>query len=609
MALSVNTRPSGWNAVHLPIIYKLASTSWPTNTVDTARTVLTFTNDNGYTKLTLSGSIKSGVQELEFVKLTVNGTASVYQIYQVFSESQITIDLEYDGGNTFGTCQYYYNNYHAVIRVYAGLRAGHIYNSTKPTALLTTIKAVPDSTGIATVNINEILKSDIDVLGNDLSQASLPNDINAFTEFYIDYAESYDISLDGYTLSTNTTSFTSDSANYAIAVNSKLPFKNGSGGVMTAYTQNGVMKFLTLFERPRLFDGQYYDLSFIRVKAYLFTTLRRVLEAAGVQLATSYDALPDIDEGVYRHVISRQTTEDTIRIQGGATQSILAPSSWSDGTGTWTAKTATQFQKVALTGNVSAYQTINYANGDTPPPITVTLTLTPNLGATVGVTFAFYTTYGGTVVSSDSFSTASSYSAPRTFTFPAISGGSATILQITAFASPGNADVFIDITDFVGDLYGWVAATEEKTIDVDTACTNQEIYITWKNYLGEHDYWKFTAQKEYGVDVEEVTSAEKNILVDWPDSYNDEAITYETSRKSRDTVIVRSQNLTLQQVQGLKFIRTSSLVQVVTGTENVPVLRNILVDQDSFTLYQDGDKLYTFEFAFRYTDMIPNQSL
>ena len=229
MALSVNTRPSGWNAVHLPIIYKLASTSWPTNTVDTARTVLTFTNDNGYTKLTLSGSIKSGVQELEFVKLTVNGTASVYQIYHVFSESQITIDLEYNGGNTFGTCQYYYNNYHAVIRVYAGLRAGHIYDSTKPTALLTTIKAVPDSTGIATVNINEILKSDIDVLGNDLSQASLPNDIKAFTEFYIDYAESYDISLDGYTLSTNTTSFTSDSANYAIAVNSKLPFKNGSG--------------------------------------------------------------------------------------------------------------------------------------------------------------------------------------------------------------------------------------------------------------------------------------------------------------------------------------------------------------------------------------------
>ena len=38
-----------WNCVHLPIIYKLKSDIWPTNGADTARTITTFSNYNGYT--------------------------------------------------------------------------------------------------------------------------------------------------------------------------------------------------------------------------------------------------------------------------------------------------------------------------------------------------------------------------------------------------------------------------------------------------------------------------------------------------------------------------------------------------------------------------------
>jgi len=133
--------------------------------------------------------------------------------------------------------------------------------------------------------------------------------------------------------------------------------------------------------------------------------------------------------------------------------------------------------------------------------------------------------------------------------------------------------------------------------------------MTWKNYLGGMDYWLFTAIKDYGIDIEGNTTAEKNIFVDWPTSYNDQSIRYETSRQSSETLVVRSQNLTLAEINGLKYIKTSPMVQVVTGTENSPIFRTVLVDNKSFKVYSDQDKLYYMEFTITYTDQIPSQSL
>jgi len=175
-----------WNAVHLPIVYKLASTLWPTNSVDTARTVSSFANDNGYTKLTLSGALKSDVTELEFVKV-IGGTPGIYQILSWYSTSIVTINLPYYSNLTFTSVQYYYNNYHARIRVYAGFYTNHNYVSQKPIELITEQKVIPDSTGIITININEFVKQEISILANDLLLGSLPNNIDTWCAFYIDY--------------------------------------------------------------------------------------------------------------------------------------------------------------------------------------------------------------------------------------------------------------------------------------------------------------------------------------------------------------------------------------------------------------------------------------
>jgi len=225
-----------FNSVHLPIRYTLTSNLYPQNGEDTARSVSSFSNDNGYTRLNLSGDIKAtgSAQTLEFVKLTVNSVESVYQILNWYSDTSITVDLEYDGGTVFGNCQYYYSNYHANIRVYAGITGtGSVL---KPVELITEFDAVPYGTlNIIEININEYLKDKVDVLLNDPSLVTMPRDINAFCEFYITYAESYDQSLDGYTLGTYTSSYTSDSGTVGYAVNSKLPFKNRYSGYMSEY--------------------------------------------------------------------------------------------------------------------------------------------------------------------------------------------------------------------------------------------------------------------------------------------------------------------------------------------------------------------------------------
>jgi len=245
-----------FSSVHLPIVYKLQNTLWPTNSVDTART-MTVTNSAGYCAIVASGDIKAtgSAQELEYVKITtVAGTYDgVYKIIDYSSDTSFTIDLEYSAAAETSlelgtsTIQYYYSNYHANVRIYAGITGtGAVI---KPVALITEVEAVPDSDNIITLNINEFLKSKVDILLNDPALVTMPRDIHAFCEFYITYAESYDITLGGYTLGTYVSSYTDDSATVGYAVNSKLPFKNRYSGFMSEYLGTA-RKFLTMFTEP-----------------------------------------------------------------------------------------------------------------------------------------------------------------------------------------------------------------------------------------------------------------------------------------------------------------------------------------------------------------------
>lgn len=479
---SVDVAGHPWNALHLPIVYKLASTLWPTNAVDTSRTVSSYANDLGYVKLTLSGDIKSDVTELEFVKVTfTGGTTAIYQILTWYSNSIVTINLPYIGGITFVSVQYYYQDYHARIRIYGGLVSTHFFGSQKPYELITEIKAIPDSSGIVTVNINEYLKQKVDILRNDLLKGTLQNNLDAFCQFYIEYAEAYSYSAGGYTLLDYIGSYTTDSVT-GYAVNADLPFKNLHSGYMSDYVYGSSatkLKFLTPSVEPVLF-GNFFDISFInQIGARLRMKIERyqngqIINSIG---GLVFEDLNDYGVGVYRYPVTQ-----------------------------------------------------------------------------------------------------SAYLEDR-----------------------------IDLTLQWNDYTGFVSISETKTIMVDTGCAFAYLDFAWLNSLGGFDYWRFKDLSEYGADIRDTTEAVKNIYPTWPRSFGQDAdtIRFETSRVSNQTINVRADNLTDQQVIDLKNIKLSPLVQIVNSRTD---RRTVILDKSSFMFLKKGDKNHTLSFTCAYTDDFPSQS-
>jgi hypothetical protein len=315
---SVDNAGHNWSSVHLPIVYKLSSNLWPINSVDSVFGGITPTNDNGYCKIDLPGDLKVGVatNELEYVQvLFADGvTYAQCRIIRVYSNDIFTINLAYGVTPSFNTVQYYTNNYHARVRIYAGLTSSHFFNTVKPYSLLAELKIIPDSSGVVTANINEIIKSKIEVLKNDLTKGTLQNNLDAFCQFYISYAEAYDYAPNGYTTLDYISSYTNDSFN-GVAVNADLPFKNIAQGFMSDYLYGNSatkLKFLTPSIYPVLNAGQFFDMSFInQIGARL--RMKREAYKNGQIVNLFFDDINDYGIGIYRYEVAQSVyLEDRI---------------------------------------------------------------------------------------------------------------------------------------------------------------------------------------------------------------------------------------------------------------------------------------------------------
>ena len=469
-----------WNAVHLPIVYRLQSTLWPTNSVDTARTVSSFANDNGFVKLTLSGALLSSLSELEFVKITGIGEAGVYQILTWYSTSVVTINMPYYSNLSFGPASviYYYNNYRAKVRLYAGLAATHPYTTAKPYTLVCEKEIVPDASGYITYNCADDLKAYMSagLLRNDPNQGTMPLSLDAFTQFYITFAEAYDYSAGGYGLLDFVGSYTSDQSTFeGYAVNASLPFKNVFSGALSTYIYGGTtgtkLKFMTAMAYP-VHANNYFDISWANQYG---TGMQIYIERYrnGSIFSSGYTSIASNGIGIYRYPITLVSTEDRI--------------------------------------DISLYSS-------------------------------------GTLIS------------------------------------------------------------EVKTITVDTSCYFSCIDISWLNYLGGFDYWRFKGFADYGNEITQTIEDKKNILPQWPQSYGEGADTIqrEISRSSRATVVLRAENLTADQVNDLYRVKLSPLIQIVNSATD---RRTVIPDRSSFTHYPQANKLFTFSFTITYTDENPAQSL
>lgn len=319
----------GYSSVHLPIVYELHSDKFPNNELDetySTRVVSSFVNSNGYTQLNLSVDLYD-YRKLDFIILKGDGPlAGPYQIVNSVDANSPIINLAYKSINDFSpyVVEQYYNNYYIGVNVYSGLDVDHRWVVEKPFKLVATLKFVPDDNGNVKFSVSEILKTDI-ITRNNLSLDTLPNNLDFFTEFYISYFEGYDVSDN-----VNITAFVSDSVTDSFigqAINSQTEFKSIDAGFLSDYINSSLTpgRFLTIQERPQIYVGYFFDMSFIntlngvnvlvtvnkKFEGYIFSTEVITLENPGKGILR----LPiDAENGYDEYCIQARTPDSTVTI-------------------------------------------------------------------------------------------------------------------------------------------------------------------------------------------------------------------------------------------------------------------------------------------------------
>jgi len=620
------TLTHGWSAVHLPITYRLSTNLYPTNSSDTTRNISSTQNANGYTVILLSGSLGSAVNSYDFVRLTLPSDtelSGVYQILEFISPTVMIINLAYDSGNNFtgATALKEYNNYNIVVRVYAGINSSHQWTAQKPYELAATLLFTPGDNNEVFFSINEILKSYIETRNN-LTLGTLPNNIDFWTNFYIETAESYDDS-DGYTFGTYTSNYTSDQANFeGTAVNADLEFKNLYSGYLSPYLMtNNTAKFLTLFTIPVLFScgddtpDCYSDISYLITDLYPSVSIKKDFYLNGVQEATTTTSLGELDPGVYRTELEADCDYDRVDltlISNDVSVSNLFADGSQEVTGSvdWVVDAIFfgGYSQVTLTSAQGSEQIGFPYNFLAGREYDITQSIFQQSAGGSGSTtmyVRFYSTYSlglfSGLVHEESYTYATT---THSFSFTPSSNAAYIVIKIDRAAGAGSYAFVALGTTIDGD----VQISETKQFKIDCGCADEEIRLTWINNLAGFDYWAFTANKDHIVEIQEAMTTKKNILPQWPKSYGAQADTIkkQTLRISNKAYTVRSQLLTADQADAIAYIKSSVLVQIINSRTD---RRTVIVDTDSFIVRKDGDKTFEVAFNISFTDDIPVQTV
>lgn len=603
----VSTLDHGWSCVHLPIVYKLSNDRYPINTVDTERTVSSFTDVNGYTNLNLSGALKATVVDLDYVK--ISGAANddlngVWQIIDAVSTSDVTINLAYDAGNSFSgaTVQFYYNNYHIRVKVFGGLSSTHQFEYLKPYRELSELRLIPDEDGQVMFSINEYLKALINTRNN-LLLASLPCNIDFFTQFYISYAESYDVS-DGSEVTTNVSAYTSDAFvdgwNSVVIDALNLWNENGVGEewsntvtptVTLTDDQDSENKYvdevMTAGSNYRI--NYSFDQNIISSTFPVYTASYRIrIKDASDNILLSTSILIFDPIGVYEFTapvgaarisidVIQETTSGTITAEY-IINSITLEIDESTGFDGYAANAKLPF-KNQYSGYLTEYIEGKWLTNQASPVIFdnqyFDLSAIVNQEGDIQV-----------IINGDLSDT--------------IEGASPGIYRIPITATGENMTVKLQMDG--EDI------TDEITLTADNKCSDYPLYLTWLNNLGGFDYLEFQAKKDHIVEITETGITKQNIFPSWPQSYGSiaDTIRKQTFRTSNKAFTIRSQHLTQAQVDAVSFIKSSVLVQILISRFD---RRTVILDDGAFVIRKDGDDTYSISFNISYTDDIPVQSV
>lgn len=622
-----------WSCVHLPIVYKAESDFFPYGAP--VNTILSFADSSGNTDITPTASLSALFEILGFVRL--EGT-SVDGIYEIINNSgSLVIDLPYNASNVLagGTMAVYYPNYHIRVQIYAGLTTTHYWEDKKPYELVSTLKLIPDNNNEIQFSVSKEIKKKIKSLTNNLSLDTLPNNIDAFAMFYITTQEVYDLS-DSSEVSTFEDTIVSDKANFeGFAVNAKLPFKNIHSGYLSDYLvdeDSVAAKFLTLFETPVMFDGYYFEIgALLNYNNTIYYDLpdffirKTWLDSNGDAQLIRDEQITNYDAGLYRIELTPDCDYSQLSVyifMRDHYVKILAPNT------NWTNAGAPLGYSLGPTtlvcsdaGPSTFYnrRAIQLMNIPADYVITINLQIVITGTWTINGDFTFSTfpalangSIQDYVTVSDTFvpiTANGTYNFTRTMRLTEDMFALAVGHAVTVMTGTANVTITVEVgtTLYIsGDVL-----TETKTMDIACNCNDQGVegtQLMWLNYLGGFDQWVFTGQTAHQIDIKEARTRMVNIFPTWPTSYGPTANTMrqETSRKACFRKTLRSQNVSIENLQGMQYLKTSSLVQIV---ESQTDLRTVLVDTDSFQVYQDNDKEFSISFNIEYTDYIPSQDL
>lgn len=310
---------SRWNAANLPLIYDITNTKWPVNSEDGTTAITSITDDNGFAKINRAGNDGEAAKEWTLIDGTTNYDGP--QQIRSIDGNNFTIDVPFVDDDT-GTTQIYYQNYTTLIRVFAGLAPNHDHQALKPITLIGTIEQRPDTDNITLADVRDYIKNQLNT-DYDKQLASWPNDINAFCDFYISWAERYDVVTAGV-VGDFTSAFTLDLEDgnviFLKAVHSALQFGYAFGGNMGEYVVNNAFysdlaKWMTFFERSKIIDYNNFDLSIIidtedTYGSFPLLELNEYDQNGDLILLTE-QLINDDFYGVYRLPINLEFNEDT----------------------------------------------------------------------------------------------------------------------------------------------------------------------------------------------------------------------------------------------------------------------------------------------------------
>lgn len=154
---------------------------------------------------------------------------------------------------------------------------------------------------------------------------------------------------------------------------------------------------------------------------------------------------------------------------------------------------------------------------------------------------------------------------------------------------------------------GGAQTSELISVDISRGCNRPgAFYLRWLNPLGGWDNWLFQGLHDYSTAVGEKLTLRRDI-------YESERIfaggvtqddVYRVAAVERR--VVRSQFLTEQQMEAIRYIYTSPKVfHIYEDSETICGRfrqRTVIIDPGSFTYRQGNDRLYTVDVAFRYSD-------